>query len=450
MEAIALPVSFVVLVWVFGGLLAAALPLAVGVFAIARIDGGDAVARAVTEVSIFALNLILALGLALAIDYTLLIVSRYRDELAGGASAGRGAAAHHVHRGTHGAVLGGHRCAVDGLDGVLPDALPEVVRLRRRRRGGVRGAGGDRGHAGGAWRCSGSALDSWMCAAWLAVCCGRAEPQPRPVDSGVLVPVDESRDAPARFRSVWRSSVAGRSGCAVPGHQVGLSRTTGCCRSRPRRASWVTRCATSFDVNALTDVTVVVPDADRTDAGGAGATMPRELSRMPDVTAVCVAGWRLADGPAADRRPRQRVERRQRVPDRHSRRRCTRGLRNQLDRLHAVHASGRTGNHVRRSGPDQQGHREGVSSRLPFGARADRHRHLRADVPAHRQRRVAAEDVGAQHAVVERRVRRAGVDLPGRPPRWARHHDRPERWSPACRCCCSAWRLGCRWTTRCS
>lgn len=86
MEVIAFPVSFVVLVWVFGGLLAAALPLAVGVCAIV---GSMAVMRAValgTEVSIFALNLILAMGLALAIDYTLLIVSRYRDELAAGAA----------------------------------------------------------------------------------------------------------------------------------------------------------------------------------------------------------------------------------------------------------------------------------------------------------------------------------------------------------------------------
>ncbi len=85
MEAISLPLSFVVLVWVFGGVLAAALPLAVGVFAIL---GSMAVMRAITfatEVSVFALNLILALGLALAIDYTLLIVSRFRDEVAGGA-----------------------------------------------------------------------------------------------------------------------------------------------------------------------------------------------------------------------------------------------------------------------------------------------------------------------------------------------------------------------------
>ena len=85
MESIAIPLSFVVLVWVFGGLLAAALPLAVGGFAIL---GSMAVLRAVTlvtDVSIFALNLTVAMGLALAIDYTLLIVSRFRDELAEGA-----------------------------------------------------------------------------------------------------------------------------------------------------------------------------------------------------------------------------------------------------------------------------------------------------------------------------------------------------------------------------
>jgi putative drug exporter of the RND superfamily len=85
MESIAIPFSFIVLVWVFGGLFAAALPLAVGGFAIL---GSMAVLHAitfVTDVSIFALNLSVAMGLALAIDYTLLIISRYRDEIADGA-----------------------------------------------------------------------------------------------------------------------------------------------------------------------------------------------------------------------------------------------------------------------------------------------------------------------------------------------------------------------------
>ncbi|HET7074460.1 MAG TPA: MMPL family transporter, partial [Mycobacterium sp.] len=85
MESIAMPLSFVVLVWVFGGVMAAALPLAVGGFAILT---SMAVLRAITyatDVSIYALNLTVAMSLALAIDYTLLIVSRFRDELAEGA-----------------------------------------------------------------------------------------------------------------------------------------------------------------------------------------------------------------------------------------------------------------------------------------------------------------------------------------------------------------------------
>jgi RND superfamily putative drug exporter len=84
MESIAIPLSFLVLVWVFGGLVAAALPMVVGGLAIV---GSMSVLRLITfgtDVSIFALNLSTAMGLALAIDYTLLIISRYRDELADG------------------------------------------------------------------------------------------------------------------------------------------------------------------------------------------------------------------------------------------------------------------------------------------------------------------------------------------------------------------------------
>ncbi len=88
MESLAIPLSFLVLVWVFGGLLAAALPVTIGMMAII---GALAVLRLVTfatDVSIFALNLATAMGLALAIDYTLLIISRYRDELARSAERG--------------------------------------------------------------------------------------------------------------------------------------------------------------------------------------------------------------------------------------------------------------------------------------------------------------------------------------------------------------------------
>ena len=82
MEAIALPVCFLVLIWIFGGLLAAAIPLAIGVIAIVGSMGVMRILAEVTDVSMFALNLILAMGLALAVDYSLLIVSRFRDELA--------------------------------------------------------------------------------------------------------------------------------------------------------------------------------------------------------------------------------------------------------------------------------------------------------------------------------------------------------------------------------
>jgi uncharacterized membrane protein YdfJ with MMPL/SSD domain len=84
MESLAIPLSFLVLVWVFGGLLTAALPIALGGLAIV---GSMSVLRLIsfsTDVSTYALNLSTAMGLALAIDYTLLIISRYRDELADG------------------------------------------------------------------------------------------------------------------------------------------------------------------------------------------------------------------------------------------------------------------------------------------------------------------------------------------------------------------------------
>ncbi len=83
-EGIAIPISFVVLVVIFGGLVAAALPVLIGVISII---GTFALLRLIaefTDVSIFALNLTTALGLALAIDYTLLLVTRYREELAAG------------------------------------------------------------------------------------------------------------------------------------------------------------------------------------------------------------------------------------------------------------------------------------------------------------------------------------------------------------------------------
>jgi RND superfamily putative drug exporter len=83
-EKIALPITLALLIVVFGSVVAALLPLAVGILAII---GTFAVLQAttmVTDVSIFSLNLTTALGLGLAIDYSLFVVSRFREELANG------------------------------------------------------------------------------------------------------------------------------------------------------------------------------------------------------------------------------------------------------------------------------------------------------------------------------------------------------------------------------
>ncbi|GAA4954105.1 MMPL family transporter [Streptomonospora halophila] len=87
-ELISLPVLLVLLVTIFGGVVAALMPLAVGGLAIL---GSLTLLRAlthVTEVSVFAVNVATILGLGLAIDYGLFMVSRFREELARGAEVG--------------------------------------------------------------------------------------------------------------------------------------------------------------------------------------------------------------------------------------------------------------------------------------------------------------------------------------------------------------------------
>jgi len=83
-EGIAVPITLLLLVVVFSSAVAGALPLAVGGFAIVGTLLVLRLLASLTDVSVYALNLTTALGLGLAIDYSMFIVSRYREELRAG------------------------------------------------------------------------------------------------------------------------------------------------------------------------------------------------------------------------------------------------------------------------------------------------------------------------------------------------------------------------------
>ena len=80
-EMIAIPLTLLLLVFVFRSVVAASLPLLVGVMSIMGTLFALFVLGSLTDVSIYSINLTTALGLGLAIDYSLFIVSRFREEM---------------------------------------------------------------------------------------------------------------------------------------------------------------------------------------------------------------------------------------------------------------------------------------------------------------------------------------------------------------------------------
>ena len=80
-ELIAFPLLLLLAIWIFRSLVAALLPLAAGVLSITTTLAVLRLANDVEPISVFALNLVTGAGLGLAIDYSLLLVSRYREEL---------------------------------------------------------------------------------------------------------------------------------------------------------------------------------------------------------------------------------------------------------------------------------------------------------------------------------------------------------------------------------
>ena len=85
-EFVTLPVTLILLVLIFASLVAAGLPLGVGVLTIVGGLAGTFFLNRFTDVSQYALNIVTLIGLGVSIDYSLFVVNRFRHELANGAS----------------------------------------------------------------------------------------------------------------------------------------------------------------------------------------------------------------------------------------------------------------------------------------------------------------------------------------------------------------------------
>jgi len=82
-ELIGLPIALIVLIFAFGSLVAAGIPLLIGVVSVVVTMGLTYFVGSYIELSVFVLNVVPMIGLALSIDFALLYINRFRDELKG-------------------------------------------------------------------------------------------------------------------------------------------------------------------------------------------------------------------------------------------------------------------------------------------------------------------------------------------------------------------------------
>ncbi|MGH7903416.1 MAG: MMPL family transporter [Candidatus Dormibacteraceae bacterium] len=116
-EMISLPISLILLLLVFGAAVAALLPIGVGILTVLGGVAGTLLLARFTDVSQYALNIVTLIGLGIAIDYSLFVVNRFREELAAGA-AREDAVAHTVATAGRAITFSGLTVAV-GLSGML-------------------------------------------------------------------------------------------------------------------------------------------------------------------------------------------------------------------------------------------------------------------------------------------------------------------------------------------
>ena len=80
-EAIGLPIAIIVLILAFGSIVAASIPLLIGIVTVISAFGIMTLLSGTMDLSIFVMNIIPMLGLALSIDFALLLINRYKEEL---------------------------------------------------------------------------------------------------------------------------------------------------------------------------------------------------------------------------------------------------------------------------------------------------------------------------------------------------------------------------------
>ncbi|MFI1732231.1 MMPL family transporter [Streptomyces acidicola] len=327
-EIIATPILTVLMLIIFGGVVAASMPLVVGVLAVL---GGFTITRLltqVTDISVFAINVITIIGLGLAIDYSLFIVSRFREELAAGAdertavvrtmaTAGRtvvvsGATVLLALAGLlivplpflHGIALGGGAAigvAIVSALVVLPAVL--VVLGRRIDALGIRGRGGprrrdtsgdtSRGDGLGMWARIGSAVMRRP-AAWLvgvlAVLIVAATPflhaTFETVDERVLPAGTESRVVAETLKSEFPGGADGTLLLMVDGGGRTAAETVGGAIKRMDHVASVTPIATEGGATLLQ---VKATDGEQ---GPGTRALARQLDRLapPEGTTLHVSG----------------------------------------------------------------------------------------------------------------------------------------------------------------